>query len=388
MTTPNETTPQQLPGTVSFWAQLRQYFVSNVMATLWSVSLFWGGLIFLVYFYSIDFLPEFDLQTSLTLLASAALTGGFILLVLGVYLLAPALVWRGVVINDEKLKFLWYNEEEFLQRRAALWFVIPNILILAIFSVGVCMGIAFSIIIIISIISCIILWPNLLNNLDINLRGYIAVFFLILCFLSAIYFVFPLIVLYGLLQEAHPSFGILIRISLVVVTLLVNTIMAVSQVRSWYLYCFIPFLFLFTIFTWTNKWNFIPKTVMRTYKLGNIANASVVLNDLGCMIAKHHELKGIKELSDLPTFKSSVNPNPSPNPNPKTCALPDVMIHSRVGTLYYLEATRSDDTSVRFTVPGQHVLSWMVKESKQGKPGETPSSNQSPAPVPDATRSN
>ena len=46
-----------------FLDDMRAYFVSNVAAsviTVWSMFLFAGGLVFLVYFGSIGFMPEID----------------------------------------------------------------------------------------------------------------------------------------------------------------------------------------------------------------------------------------------------------------------------------------------------------------------------------------
>src|SRR5262249_35822098 len=57
-------TTQQPLSITSPWAQflteMRTYFVSNVMTTAWSVLLFAGGMIFLVYFFSIGFMPELN----------------------------------------------------------------------------------------------------------------------------------------------------------------------------------------------------------------------------------------------------------------------------------------------------------------------------------------
>ena len=58
-----------------FLAELRAYVVSNVAAsvvTAWSVFLFAGGLIFLVYFWSIGFMPEIDAKALVTILAVSA----------------------------------------------------------------------------------------------------------------------------------------------------------------------------------------------------------------------------------------------------------------------------------------------------------------------------
>jgi hypothetical protein len=49
-------------------------------------ELFAGGMIFLVYFFSIGFMPELNPQASITLLAAAILTAGFLSLQRRLYL--------------------------------------------------------------------------------------------------------------------------------------------------------------------------------------------------------------------------------------------------------------------------------------------------------------
>jgi hypothetical protein len=84
ITISDKPTAQQPSSIASPWAQflteMRAYFVSNVMTTAWSVLLFAGGMIFLVYFFSIRFMPELNPQASITLLAASILTAGFLIL--------------------------------------------------------------------------------------------------------------------------------------------------------------------------------------------------------------------------------------------------------------------------------------------------------------------
>jgi hypothetical protein len=110
---------------------------------------------------------------------------------------------------------------------------------------------------------------------------------------------------------------------------------------------------------------------MSIFKFGNLQNASLVLNEIGCTIAKLH---GLTVTPYTPDSKPD-------SPNPKTCALPNVMIHSRLGNTYYLEVSRSGDASMHFTIPGQNVLSWAVNESKKATIAGLPASTQNPAPT-------
>jgi hypothetical protein len=82
------------------------------------IAQFLGWLIFIVYFWSIGFMPDMDLQTSLTLLIAAALTGGFLII-----WLAFSLVYPGLVFG------LWVKDDKFTVKQLVLarliWFVLP-----------------------------------------------------------------------------------------------------------------------------------------------------------------------------------------------------------------------------------------------------------------------
>src|SRR5262245_12561089 len=86
---------QQSSGNGNFWAQIRPHFsgiseaikpqielAQKLLFALWSISLLLGGLIFVIYFASIGFMPEIDATASVTLLTVSAITGAFLLIVL------------------------------------------------------------------------------------------------------------------------------------------------------------------------------------------------------------------------------------------------------------------------------------------------------------------
>jgi len=105
----------------------------------------------------------------------------------------------------------------------------------------------------------------------------------------------------------------------------------------------------------------IPEMVMNIYKFGNFRNAFLVVDEVGCSIVHHHGVK----ITPYTLDSTMVTPS---NPPKVTCSLSKATIYSRLGSTYYLEAFRDDkfcpETSVRFTIPGQNVLSWAVNESK------------------------
>ena len=130
-TIPDNSTAPQPSSTASPWAQflteMRAYFVSNVMTTAWSVLLFAGGMIFLVYFFSIRFMPELSPQASITLLAASILTAGFLILMIILSLFAPFVFWRTWMSKSsyKRLQALWYKDEKFILVNSILWISLP-----------------------------------------------------------------------------------------------------------------------------------------------------------------------------------------------------------------------------------------------------------------------
>ena len=96
----------------------------KMMGIFWTISLFFGGLIFLLYFHSIRFMPEMDLSASLAILIAAALTGGFSLLLL-VILLSPGVF------------FAWQlKDDHFSNREISKWFALPLVFVVLLFTLG------------------------------------------------------------------------------------------------------------------------------------------------------------------------------------------------------------------------------------------------------------
>jgi hypothetical protein len=132
---------------------------------------------------------------------------------------------------------------------------------------------------------------------------------------------------------------------------------------------YIPlFIYIFLTFTFISGWDFIPKSFMYIYKFGNIRDTSLVLNESGCTIAKAHRL--IDSFDEI-------------------CVLPHMIIHSRLGSTYYVEVDDKSSTpqtthpvnarnSMRFILPAANVLSWSVAVPKNPTVAGAPQNTQNP----------
>ena len=380
MTTPDEFTIPQPSGTVS-WAQVEaklvDYFLSNVMKTVWSVFLFVGGLIFFRYFFSIGFMPELDLQASLTLLAACTLLAGILFMSIISLSCIPALWWKSIGDN-ERLKALWYNDEKFALTRAILWVGLPFIGIAGGF---ICLdffkwwGIAPLAVGLFMPSIVIIFLKKMPGNIPCILRWTVARTLLWRFLLSALAFflLFSLVYLPFRVALALDTNALIFLLVFSVFVVVLNVFMSTVPIQpGWQRRSLIilPLLFIWII----TSYDWLPNLVIRHYKFGNLPNASLVLNEMGCVIAQQ---QGAKIIPYIPDFKTN------PSSNSITCSLPSVTIHSRLGNTYYLEVSH-----IRFTIPGQNVLSWAVNKSPKATTVGSSTSTQNPAPTTETTPPN
>lgn len=369
--TSDEPAARQPSSNVSPWAQflaeLRAYFVLNVMTTVWSTLLFAGGMIFLVYFFSIRFMPELNPQASITLLAAAVLTAGFLLITLISCLFAPLVFWKIWMPNYERLQILWYKDGKYAPVRSMLWVGLPFVVIVGgIFFLGsttfkwfgINMGwglVSLAIILLIFPLVLLLFWKKLPDSPPCILRWRVTRDLLQGIFLSFMGLGISLYTLNIVLGELHVDVPKTVMLSLIVLVWNFAMIVNIRQMPFWQ-YPVIPLMIFCFLLSISGEWAFIPKRVMNIFKFGNLSNASLVFDEIGCSIVQHH---GVQVTPYTP------NPITATTPSPKTtCSLPNATIHSRLGNTYYLEAFRNDKTSVRFTMPGQNVLSWAVNESQ------------------------
>ena len=395
MMTPDEFTAQQPSSDVSPWrqflAELRMYFVSNVITTGWSALLFAGGMIFLFYFFSIRFMPELSPQASITLLAASVLTAGYLFLLLIVGFFAPFLLWKISMPNYERLQILWYKDEQYALARVILWIGLPFAVIVASlfflnsttfegFGISTKWALAyFAIIVLIPPLVLLLFWNKLPHNFPCILRWCVVGDLLrgsFWIFWGIFVSFYTLNVFLGILY-----LSVVERISIILPVLIwnLNLMVRMRQIPFWHNFAIPLVIFCFVLFQ-AKAWTFIPNLVMNIYKFGNIPNASLVFDEIGCSIVEHHHGVKVRLYTPEPTKAT---------PNPKTtCSLLNVMIHSRLGNTYYLEASRNDGSPVRFTIPGQNVLSWAVNEPQKATTASSSTSTQSPAPTTETTPPN
>ena len=77
-------------------SKIWKYLSADVIATFSFFSLLFGGLILFIYYSSIQYLPDFDLASSITILGFSSFTGFIILSSILILLVYPGLLWKKI----------------------------------------------------------------------------------------------------------------------------------------------------------------------------------------------------------------------------------------------------------------------------------------------------
>jgi hypothetical protein len=389
ITTANELAPQP-PKRVGIWEQIRLHIdpVSKLVSALWtallmawSVGLLMGGIFFLLYYWSIGFIPELDLKASVTVLATSAMTGTITLLILGIVLLGPAVMWRLMIQTSTSLKGFWYKEGKLMRGRAFLWLVLPVWAVLAsifiasllvlyevveregIISQGIWIG-GFLISGTTTVFCLRIRHEQEWKAIWVFFKQFVgAVFLFCLAFLVVF-----IAMQWAAFSDTTAAKALIDYILVLFMIVLLDGLIATEwpdntdrQSLRAIAFIILVSMCLFMISMLMSIHKAIPNQIMYQYKIGFLHNVSLILDDVGCAIVKSYGLQ--EKLKDI---------------EGGTCRLSGVTIHSRLGTTYYVEVD-GVPPPMRFTIPTQRVLSWAVTQPKKSSTAEVPQSPQNPA---------
>ena len=107
-----------------------EYVSANIITASSFIFLLFGGLIFLIYYLDIRYLPDLNLITSVTLLAFASFTGIILLFSTMFMLIFPGYFWNNSVQDIPEVTNIWYDNQSkkiksFLY--LLLWFSFPKL---------------------------------------------------------------------------------------------------------------------------------------------------------------------------------------------------------------------------------------------------------------------
>ncbi|TVU70165.1 hypothetical protein [Cobetia crustatorum] len=358
--------------------KLQEYFYGNVASVFWSFFLISGAVVFFLYYIHIGYMPDFDMTSSVSLLAAVSATSILFLVSMVVMGIMPGLFWDYYwkdIEGDFDLSDRWTGLEAGATVKSLFfWFALP-ILFVFISTIGVLFFGLYSLVLLplVSFIYFLYILKEYNCRYKVGFKKLISLVFAI--FMSSIFAFFPLYfimkalslksedvdkVLYlsGLLSLFVVFMNILVAAPITAPSLSVNIIDKKKFKKN----LAIGFSVLVMISLGSNSAYLIPEAVMRLYKFGNIDASRIVFDKDGCSILTEVGLVADGEYD--------------------MCYISNVLILSRLGEEYYLEIPVSaiikssvsvenkntfgtdankmiiSDSDIRVTILSSHVLSW------------------------------
>lgn len=352
-----------------YLASMQKAVADNPLSTLWSLFLFLGSLIFVIYFARVGYLPELDPSSSVALLLAAALTGGIYVLALLTALIWPSLFWTLYVHDNRLFRPLWAGALR-PRLQSAKWFVLLFIPVHLVLLAATWRPITEPVILLLIaaavLLMSLLVWAyRRLNGTTPRLSLLRAVGLVALgtfCWLGfCLTWFFVLTLTAGQGNPPGLVVGITTGVGLLLLVVAFNAVaIAVPEGTSPILWMAGAGMMILVVlaFNFSVSSN-LSAVVMSRYGWGNVTGVSLVLNREGCLAAAHLGVPRVQ-------FDKE-----------ETCRLDGLKVISRLGANYYVEY-EGQGATVRFTLPSAAVISY----ARTSNPAALPTLRPTPVPTP------
>lgn len=346
---------------------VEDYLKAHLVILAWNAFLLFGGLIFLLYFARIGYLPELNLKDSVFFLAVAAVTGFFFVTSMSAGLVFPSIIWSSLVEN-KAFRALWPRDLRRRLSRAVLFLGLPLATVGVVFALSVHTRekdwyvFTLGSIPLVSLIGFSIAWlffyvrrrkvirragrvhvrePGWKSAL-VSLRQSLT--YWVVYLLSCVFFLVPFVIIYLIARRfvvEDPWVRVVVLALLPAFVIFVNVMGAIVPKGKNQVFwrALLGVVTLFSLLVLCEATVSVSATVMRLYGIGNIRGATLVVGKDGCSALEQVGVQPILKVND-------------------TCKAEGVTILSRLGNSYYLRWADPQGNAVLFTVPSSSVLSW------------------------------
>lgn len=330
--------------------RLLSYYYNNVASVFWSLFLVFGAVVFVAYYIHIEYMPDFDMMSSISLLAAVSATSIFFIVFLVLMGIMPGLFWDyywSDMGGSSNLSQQWKKlETRDTIQALMIWFALP---ILAIFAsvIGELFFGWYSFIFL--VIVAFGFFGYLVTRSDYGFwegcKNFISLAFA--SFMTSVFAFFPfyfiikasemksddndmLLFLIALLSLFVVFMNVFVAAPITSSQLSLNNIKKNKIIKN----TIIGALVLVVICIWSKATHLIPESVMRLYKFGAIHASKIVFDKEGCDVLGNLYLKG--------------------NPEEGMCYVDDVLILSRLGNEYYLQMAQGALIKSRYSDSKNH----------------------------------
>jgi len=359
----------------------RKYIYGNPLAVLWNSVLTFGGFLFLIYFWSIQYFPILDLGSATALLAATAITGFGITVLFAFMLVIPGWVHREILCDIDKSLL----NEEGAPDRVTLFFAMPMAAGAMMFwAVSQNWGWCAYLPILAAFVILLMffggdfgrdagtsIWRTILRSVRLLIAPILNAFI----FVATSWFVVLLFA--AKFEKIRPTLDEAVWVvffAMTVIVILVNAIIAKSGNKRLWLVPVAAIVSLFVLLLLTQQPTMIPSAAVRILKLGGFS-ANLILDQQGSQIAQQFIESTAPSVTAAGAAQTKPNKDAVGAPSLSGgCVVRSINILSRVGTEYYLE-TQPPEVSTqkpeskweqiaksRFIIPSSHILSWEAIE--------------------------
>lgn len=332
--------------------KLQEYFYSNVATMFWSVFLLLGGGIFVAYFAHIEYMPDFDLKSSITITAAAAATALIITVSLLVIMIFPGVFWRYVWGENSRFKNDWNDSEErFFSFGMFIWLIIP----IGVAGVSILsshyIGFKSTFIVVVALLFYFFYFVYsrkltfihaLQEVLLLSVSAFVSSFMLFF----ALLFVLKLTFGEGVSRGLPLLFSGALSSSFIIYANLMAT-KKPKKLKSFYWFFLIGAFIFIVVFSSFGKFHRIPVRVMEIYKFGNVFVDDVVLKEDACKVFRALKIDVSDSIDEI-------------------CTAEGVLILSRLGKEVYMQHS-SEEGEVKFTIPSDQIISWSIRDKRESR---------------------
>lgn len=335
--------------------KLKEYFYSNIAIIFWTSFLLLGGGIFVAYYAYIEYMPDFDLKSSIAITAAASITAVFITAVLLMLMVLPGAVWGNTWGKESTLKNYWTDQEGHSKFRGlCLWFALPLTAVCGAVIAAAFVG-WYALAIVVVFFSGYFLFVKFRSTLSTRVVGKEICGLIVATSIASMFIFFPLWLVINLYLSPHAALrvpawvaGLLSVGSIIFVNVLGTS--CPKKIKPFYWYLGLSFATLVMVLSLFQKTHRIPVRVMELYKFGNIQTTEMVLRKDACDTFAALNIEVEKKEGGL-------------------CVARDILILSRLGKEAYLQH-RSDQRTLRFSIEASEIASWALEDVNVSKLAE------------------
>jgi hypothetical protein len=331
--------------------RLKDYFYSNIAIIFWSSFLLLGGGIFVAYYVHIEYMPDFDLKSSIAITAAAAVTALIIISMLLAVMVMPGASWGNTWGGESSLKNYWTDDEGNRTLLGVLvWFAFPLASAFGTFVVAT-FNRWYAMIIFAVVISSFSLFLIFRRKLAFRLLVKEVFGLFGSAVISSVFMFLPLEMIWNLSFHESTSLripvwlaGILSVCCIIYINVLAAAVSKQKHEKPFYWYLGLGVLALYVVLNAFEKFDRIPVRIMELYKFGNIKATELVLKKEACQSLAALGVEVVEYGADI-------------------CIAKDILILSRLGKEAYLEHD-SQNHNMKFTVASDEIISWAISDVK------------------------